>query len=533
MATTFKTPGVYIQEISTFPPSVAEVETAIPAFIGYTEYARQKPSLLPTDPVPTAAEFPDADDLAAALIADDLAKNDLRNKPKRIASLADYRRFFGGPRKETGLSVRLDENIQKVDSDCDANCVTERVDITVTDVRAVDATRHNMFYSMQFYFANGGGPCYIVSVGNYGDSIDANELTTGLQAVRKVDEVTLIVFPESEGLTRDDDSDNVAYADYKLVHDLALQQCEDLKDRFVVMDVIPLRDDTQTILDEVALFRDNGIGTNNLKYGASYAPYLETVFDYDYNAADVTVTHNLYYQGALVDPANPPDNIVVPDTYADLDEIKSSEDGLYNTIIDEISALPLLLPPSPGMVGIYANVDNVRGVWKAPANVSMVGVVRPSVTISDDDQETLNVDSTAGKSVNAIRFFTGRGNLVWGARTLDGNSNEWRYVSVRRFFNMAEESIKKASLPFVFESNDRNTWNRISGMITNFLTVQWRNGALQGATPEDAFFVRVGLPETMTALDILEGRMNVEVGMAVVRPAEFIILKFTHKLPES
>jgi hypothetical protein len=144
----------------------------------------------------------------------------------------------------------------------------------------------------------------------------------------------------------------------------------------------------------------------------------------------------------------------------------------------------------------------------------------------------MNVDPT-GKSVNALRFFSGKGFLVWGARTLAGNDNEWRYVSVRRFFNMVEESVKKATEPFVFEPNDANTWVKVRAMIENFLAVQWRGGALAGAKPEDAYYVRVGLGATMTAQDILEGRMIVEIGMAVVRPAEFIILRFSHKMQES
>jgi phage tail sheath protein FI len=184
------------------------------------------------------------------------------------------------------------------------------------------------------------------------------------------------------------------------------------------------------------------------------------------------------------------------------------------------------------VVGQYANVDSTRGVWKAPANVALSSVIKPTLKITEADQENLNVD-TSGKSINAIRAFTGKGTLIWGSRTLDGNSNEWRYVPVRRFFNMAEESIKKATEQFVFEPNDANTWVKVRAMIVNFLTLQWRAGALAGAKPEQAFYVNIGLNETMTALDILEGRMIVEIGMAVVRPAEFIILKFSHKMQES
>ena len=150
-----------------------------------------------------------------------------------------------------------------------------------------------------------------------------------------------------------------------------------------------------------------------------------------------------------------------------------------------------------------------------------------------EPEAVLVLDATAGKSVNAIRSFVGKGTLVWGARTLAGNDNEWRYISVRRFFNMVEESVKKSTYWAVFEPNDANTWVKVRGMIESYLTQKWREGALAGSTTKDAFFVRCGLGTTMSSQDILEGRMYVEIGMAVVRPAEFIILKFYHKLQTS
>jgi len=207
--------------------------------------------------------------------------------------------------------------------------------------------------------------------------------------------------------------------------------------------------------------------------------------------------------------------------------------GFYKNAISRITEDLSSLPPSAAMAGIYATIDANRGVFKAPANVSLTGVNGLTYTIDDREQEGLNVDANAGKSINAIRAFTGKGTLVWGARTLAGNDNEWRYIPVTRFFIFAEESIKKAIEPFVFETNDANTWTKIKALISNFLTVQWRSGALAGAKPNQAFFVKVGLGETMTALDILEGRMIVEIGLAVVRPAEFIILRFSHKMQES
>ena len=145
--------------------------------------------------------------------------------------------------------------------------------------------------------------------------------------------------------------------------------------------------------------------------------------------------------------------------------------------------------------------------------------------VDEQDQEDLNVHPT-GKSINVIRPFRGRGHRVWGARTLDGNSLEWRYVSVRRYFNFVEEFIKKATEPFVFEPNDANTWAHVEALISRFLTIHWRLGALNGGTPADAFFVSVGLNKSMIAQDILEGRMIVEVGLAVTRPAEFIVIRY-------
>jgi len=465
MPTTYKTPGVYIEEIPKFPPSIAPVETAIPAFIGYTEKAKKKED------------------------------DDLVLKPKRIDSIADYRRYFGEAQEEENIEVVIDEN-----GEGGAKFPQDAL-----------RSKHIMYYALQLFFANGGGPCYIVSTGKYkglGDDLVQTELQAGLATLVKEDEPTLIIFPEAQSLS---------ISDFKALHDLALQQCYKLKDRFVIMDVhgddISMDDPDSDISDAVLAFRDGGIGTNNLKYGAAYAPNIETILDFSFKEESI--------------------NVKIGDSESPLNELKETDNRNYEKAKALIRDMPCAMPPAAAMAGIYAAVDNSRGVWKAPANVSVTAVIRPSIQISHDDQEDLNVDSVVGKSVNAIRSFTGKGTLVWGARTLAGNDNEWRYVSVRRFFNFAEESIKKATEQFVFEPNDANTWVRVQAMIENFLTTQWRQGALQGVKPEHAFYVAVGLGKTMTSLDILEGRMIIEIGMAVVRPAEFIILKFSHKMAES
>ena len=468
---TYKTPDVYVEEISTFPPSVAEVETAIPAFIGYTEAARKN------------------------------ADNDLILKPTRIYSLKDYERYYGFP-EDDAIAISVTDN--------DAG------GFTVTSFTE-PAVKYLMYYSVKMFFDNGGGQCYIISTGAYqatpaidlaGDSgtnpATMYGLQDGLNVLALEDEPTLIVIPESVKLTT---------ADYQTLVQAVLLQCNTLRDRFAIFDIY----DGATDLDSTGLNTNRGyFGNNFLKYGAAYYPFIKTTMNFYVNDGEtnVDVTYG-------VNPA------------ADLITFKTLNTALYNSVKSTLKEHFLKLPSSAAVAGVYAATDTNRGVWKAPANVSLANVLEPVIKLDNTRQDGLNVDATTGKSINAIRAFMGKGTLVWGARTLAGNDNEWRYIPVRRFFNMVEESVKKSTYWAVFEPNDANTWVKVRGMIENYLTQKWREGALAGATPKDAFFVKCGLGTTMTSQDILEGRMNVEIGMAAVRPAEFIILKFSHKLQTS
>ena len=206
--------------------------------------------------------------------------------------------------------------------------------------------------------------------------------------------------------------------------------------------------------------------------------------------------------------------------------------SLYRTVLNEMRAALNLLPPAAAMAGVFTAVDNSYGVWKAPANVSLSSVVSTAVNITNEDQEDLNV-TVQGKSINAIRPFIGEGVLVWGARTLDGNSLDWRYIQVRRTMIMLEESIRLAAKRYVFENNNANTWVTIKSTIKNFLTGIWKRGGLAGGSPEDAFAVFAGLGETMTPEDILEGVLRVTVLVAITRPAEFIEITFQQQMQRS
>lgn len=482
--TAIRTPGVYVTEIPTLPPSVAQVSTAIPAFIGYTQ---------------TAADYDGTD---------------LTEKPTKIFSLKEYEDFFGKADNETNIEVnivRKTENSKAVLKSAQAGFKT-----------GTKPSLHIMYYAIRLYFENGGGPCYVVSIAKTGAeaTIDNTKLQKGLTALAAYDEPTLIVFPEGQGISNG--------ANYYALVTQALKQCADLQDRFTLIDVYKQESTTNAT---IVNFRGGGApGTpgftsnDNLNYGAAYYPNLKTTFDFAYQESAVDVN-------ILLD-AGPAVTSKLADLKTNADPSKIDLEAYY-AAVDALKKLSPTLPPSSAIAGVYARVDGSRGVWKAPANVSINSVYETTDFITDDEQGEMNMDPASGKSVNAIRAFNGKGILVWGARTLDGNSNEWRYISVRRLFIMVEESAKKATFPFVFEPNDANTWVKVRAMLENYLTVLWRQGALAGAKPEHAFFVKCGLGQTMTAQDILEGRLIVEIGMAAVRPAEFIILRFMHKLQES
>ena len=535
---TYSTPGVYVEEISTLAPSLAPVATAIPVFIGYTE---KGPVLSPT----------------------------------RIDTMLDYVTLFGNA-KPSAFAVAEDNSITQIKTD--------------------DSNKFLMYYGLSLYFQNGGGSCYILSVGNYNSTPVKTDFENALAALEKEDEPTLIVLVDAVS--------TMQAVDYYTLCNTALLQCKKLGDRFLIVD-IPNGETSEK-------FR-TGIGSNNLCYAAAYHPYLQTTLNPQYTEDQVTQTTtsslqwtssdngiSVAYSGTVAKPKvkitadatgdNKAEFVISADTLniktastgvsavavvtawntwkttttnstagfdltskntgndmlavttaqqslaaasVTLASLKTTNTSLYNQIKTSLTKQRVTLPPSCAIAGIYASVDRDRGVWKAPANVSLNAVITPVSKISDTEQDSFNIDPATGKSINAIRSFTGKGTLVWGARTLAGNDNEWRYVSVRRLFITIEESTRKASSFAVFEPNDATTWLKVKAMIESYLYGLWQQGALAGSNPESAYFVSVGLGKTMTAEDILQGKMIVSIGVAAVRPAEFIILRFSHKMQEA
>lgn len=622
-----KTPGVYIVEKNAFPNSVVAVPTAVPAFIGHTEIAMN-------------------------------GIKSIQGVPFRITSMLEYETYFGkGPelkydiittnkseieakiqqkeKEQKGKNTEIEtlksdpdhteEALSKLQDEAkllesDLNTLKEQlkkipeVNITIDNVDyhvEAPTSLYTLYYHIVLFFANGGGSCYIVSVGDYITEYATNNFTNGIEALEKEMEPTMIIIPEAVNLSKEN---------CQTIQQAAVNHCGKMKNRIAILDIFEgYKKQNDPDGNVVKNFREMGVSYPD--FVTAYYPWIRTSVVDENNLSSANIKNTQFWITILKnsvpnwnqDPliANVVNKITLWDQYEEIDKNKKIEDKAkakkdallklakedpktkeqaQNDKVDKskdpqdtdylaagkkcldyqetdvkkqaeerektlFEALPIcdtllanspagkeiikyicsqinLLPPSAAMAGIYSKIDNSRGVWKAPANVGITMANQPAVNITDEIQEDLNVDIN-GKSINAIRYFKGEGVKVWGARTLDGNSQDWRYINVRRTMIFLEQSIKNAARAYVFEPNVAGTWINMKSMIENFLLSVWKQGGLAGASPEDAYSVHVGLGDTMTAEDILEGILRITVLVAISRPAEFIEITFQQQMQKS
>ncbi|PIO89049.1 MAG: phage tail protein [Zetaproteobacteria bacterium CG03_land_8_20_14_0_80_59_51] len=390
-----KTPGVYIVEKNAFPSSVVEVATAVPVFIGYTEKADNK-------------------------------GKSLAMTPWRITSMAEYMSFFGGaPTPVFSFSAG---------AATEPEATTLKLGGKEYSLSQVNQ-KYMLFSSMVLFFQNGGGPCYVVSVGDYEADIQADDLKAGVDLLIKEQEPTIVVVPEAIRLKQ---PDCIGVQQYMLNH------CGNvMRNRVSVLDISDGQRSRQDPNgDPVEAFR-NALGVNFLDFGMAYYPWLNTTVNQskDFGFWNLDEDGRKELQTLLTEElgvgdvaADDKKGTMIKEIVDDVTNTKmpAADRGLrnsslitlsqnYNLLLKELVASLNVMPPSAAMAGVFTMVDNNRGVWKAPANVSLNSVVSPTVNITHGDQEDLNV-TPQGKSINAIRPFVGEGTLIWGARTLDPES---------------------------------------------------------------------------------------------------------------
>lgn len=327
------------------------------------------------------------------------------------------------------------------------------------------------------FFQNGGGRCYVVNVGADGSLVGDGRGRKGLEALEEVDEVAIVAAP---GYT-----DAASY-------DALLSHCEKLKDRVAILDA-PLDveniDALKTVATAPATAKKSKPAEGDAAAGAAGGRTTSTP---DAGGMRPRTSDGGY--GAFYFPW-----IVVRDPFSPKELVSA--------------------PPSGHLAGIYARTDATRGVHKAPANEAIRGALDVTYRVTREEQGELNTNG-----VNCIRLFANQGIRVWGARTLADSASEWRYLNVRRLFNMIEEAISRGTRWVVFEPNDQTLWKAVGRDTRAFLTLLWRSGALMGATPEQSFFVQCDA-ETNPPEVIDAGMVVAVIGIAPVKPAEFIIFR--------
>lgn len=517
-----KAPGVYIDEQSAFPNSVVPVATAVPAFIGYTPQAEYE-------------------------------GKSYTGVAQKITSFAEFQSIYclpdppppADPTKQYSPEYYLVEEKSKPEKG-DYMLINGAYYSIVPDPNTV----YYLYNSIRLFYENGGGDAYIVSVGSYGapsgkpmtagdqivnPNVALADLQAGLAVLKNETEPTMYICPEATLLSVANNG--------TLMQEMLLQNSE-LLTAISVFDIIGGRNpDPIMYTNDIETFRNN-TGSNGLSYGTAYYPFIGTTIMQN---SDIDYTNlfggDIKQLEPIINPASNPD----PNVASILSNIENGSDltvsqnnnallnasQTYSLIVKHVLTDANILPPSGGMAGVMTVTDSQEGVWKAPANTSIVGASALPINLSESQQGPLNMDAVSGKSVNVIRFFNGLGILVWGARTLDGNSMDWKYLPVRRTMIFLEQSCKLATQAYVFEPNTKNTWESVKAMISSFLNTIWKEGGLQGATAADAFSVACGLGTTMTSDDIANGFMKVTVKVAVTHPAEFIILTFVQEMAKS
>ncbi|MFY1638017.1 phage tail sheath family protein [Solwaraspora sp. WMMB335] len=335
------------------------------------------------------------------------------------------------------------------------------------------------------FFDNGGGRCYVVNIAPGSPVAGGSAGRHGLDLLEAVDEIAIVCAP--------------GYSD-AMSYEAVLSHCERLGDRVAILD--PPADVTN--VEQLTRVATAPVGKAARGKTDDSSP-TQAKAD---GGGRGTGTEDTAGTSGL--------------------RPRQSDYGAFYfpwiVVRDPSSGAPVATPPSGHLAGVWARTDSGRGVHKAPANEPVRGVVDLSYRVTRAEQDVLNP-----KGVNCIRHFTAEGARVWGARTLAAEASEWRYLNVRRLFNMLKESISEGTRWIVFEPNDGLLWRSIRRDINAFLTRVWRDGALLGSSPQEAFFVKCD-EETNPAEVRDAGQVVALIGVAPVKPAEFVVFKLSQSM---
>ncbi|QXF33233.1 phage tail protein [Photorhabdus luminescens] len=488
MTTQTSYPGVYIEEDASLDLSVSQGNTAIPVFIGrFSPKKAETPPLLQITHINSWLDFTNLFNVGC-ITSIQITSTKIESKPLSPAPV---------PQKSEGNAEARSDMEVKDDTQVKGN--TEIVPTTKTTIQVEDGdpgytyvvnvdTYTTSSDALKLYFQNGGGPCYILPLSD--QELTGHDLKLIPELIEQALEITLIVCPE-KGHEPNWEYKNAIYKSLDPLLKAGYFLIADSQTKTKIPDV-NVKSQTATYYPPVKV--SQLIQTEDS--AIAVLGYLDAEHNAVENLAQLKEKNPAVYQQAI------------------------------NKIQDTIKSNGNFIPVSAVIAGVYCATDASRGVWKAPANVVLNGISDVTERLTDDDQSSMDP-----LGINAIRYFNNRGIIVWGARTLQNDDN-WRYIPVRRLFNSAERDIKQAMQFAVFEPNSQPTWERVRSAINNYLYSLWQQGGLAGTKPDEAYFVQIGKGVTMSDDDIKQGKMIVKIGMAAVRPAEFIILQFSQNVAQ-
>lgn len=409
---------------------------------------------------------------------------DLSHQLHTIHSLAEFENIFGFAQNEDHLELLVE-----------SSGVTENLSVHFIGPHSL----HNLYYSVKSFFDQGADVCEIISIGPFkdlGEPLILADFTLGIGVLNSNQNALLLIIPENQNLEK---------SDFYHLQNAILTYCEANKN-FAFLDVPKIS--PPQFEDEIGDYRNHTTGAGR-SFGAAFFPNLVTNYPYQYDPKKLKIR----YEGKT----------------RILEKLREENEQQYKKYKRVLDQYTIVISPLGGVSGSIAKNDQSKGIWKIPANIPLIKIVSPEISISQQQAEQLTIDHSF-LAVNAIRQFEQNRCLIWGFRTLDYSQPENKYINQKRFTNVLLKTVTQYLSDLSSNQNTALLHKQVRTALENYLHQFFMKGAFVGQTSREAYFVRCAYNETMTAQDQEKGILIINFGVALLKPAEFFIFNLSQQM---